>query len=443
MLSEGEIQHQLETARATGRHVPGITQRRCTDVVVRYHKAGLRNKVENISKEEYQELEQAATADPCNLELPRAWKSVFHFNCDRSIHPEAWEADELSPGDIEHCLEQADPKELWKTNHVFGLPTTAAATKLQTLLNEAVELKGNPSTLKNLLQHLDDTLFPRIAHRPSKLTCHKDTHVPKLPVHRWTQAQCDDMIRTYERIGTSYKAALRWKGHLVVPAWVYQNYYVEFVEVIPKEEFDLRFGPSLMPLSEPITFEVAGQVMCDTSRSFLVRGTADCNWNQVLMTMCGANAAAAPTLSLRGKVEEEHRNTVCNSKDAATKKLKRPKKQQTCEPASSSSSSSSAEDGAIVAEDRVGKAPVKQTNKEKSQSDKKKASTPGASNVGKTKQDASTSASTIPPVPSRVQRRRSASIDVASRKPDVQLLNQKRTKQAAKLAQEKAGMSAH
>jgi hypothetical protein len=441
MLSTSEIQEQLETARATGRHIPGITKRRCTDIVVRYHKAGLRNKVENISEEEYLELEEAATTDPCNLELPRAWKTVFHFNCDRCIHPEAWEADELSLSDIEHCLEQAEPKELWKTNYMFGLPTTAAATKLQTLLNEAVELKGNPSTLKNLLQHLDATLFPRIAHRPSKLTCHKDTHEPKLPVHRWTQAQCDEMIRTYERIGQTYKAALRWKGHLVVPAWVYQNYYIEFVEVIPKEEYDLRFGPALMPLSEPITFEVGGEVMCDTSRSFLVRGTPDCNWNQVLMTMCGGNTAtSAPPLPIVKVVEED--KTVCDEdsqEETVTMKLKKPKKQsRTSSSSAASASSSSSKDSTIVAKNGVGKAPMMEQQKKTKKTTSTKKKDTQVSNKSTTQKEAkaaSSITSTIPPVPPCVQRRRSALTDAASAKPE-SLLKQKRQQQA-KLAKQK------
>lgn len=148
------------------------------------------------------------------------------------------------------------------------------------MLYEAVEVKGNPVIYNKLTAHFAKTLFPSIAHRPSKLICKDDQHRPKIPVHLWPEHLCAEAVQTFGKLGmhtavtpiVSYPSTMHWRGMQVVPYRLYRNYYVEFVEVISQKRYDEQYGPSVSPLVQPFEYNIGGEIMCDTRRSFLVHG---------------------------------------------------------------------------------------------------------------------------------------------------------------------------
>jgi len=194
---------------------------------------------------------------------------------------------------------QARPKSSWKAGFVYGIFGTSSSSKLQNMLYDAVEVKGNPVIYNKLSGHFAKTLFPAIAHRPSKLVCKDDQHRPKIPVHLWPEHLCAEAVRTFGKLGmhtaatpiVSYPAVMTWRGMQVVPYRLYRNYYVEFVEVVSQQRYDEQYGPSLSPLVQPFEYNIGGRLMCDTRRSFLVHGGE----SKTLLQLCTTAAATSAT----------------------------------------------------------------------------------------------------------------------------------------------------
>jgi hypothetical protein len=102
------------------------------------------------------------------------------------------------------------------------------------------------------------------------LVCPFDAHVPPLPVHLLTKedlAQYPPPTRFYQRWWM-------WKGIRIVPREYYHGYLV-MVKVIPRSEYESRYGPCKTRIQLPCEFLIQGQVFYDTEESFCFQTQAN------------------------------------------------------------------------------------------------------------------------------------------------------------------------